>query len=222
MGSFERLPGAAGLGARSPATSPGRWGFLAPQRRMAQPRRVAAVPVAGRARDRRCGRPRPASSVDGVLALDVVALKDLLQATGPVHLPDGTTMTADQVLGDVMLRQYLGLVGYPDQTTRRDRLGEIARGALANLEPGRLARRRPRRPAAGRGAGPPPPGLVGARRRSRPAGPRPGSAAWSPPDAVLVGLHNRGGNKLDQFINIQGSVQTAGGREPDARRRAGT
>ena len=113
----------------------GRWGFLNPN---VEWRNLGSSPQFPSQAElaTRMWKAATGTSVDGVLALDVVALKDLLAATGPVHLDDGTTMSADQVLGDVMLRQYLGLVGYPDQATRRDRLSEIARGALDNLDQG--------------------------------------------------------------------------------------
>jgi len=184
----------------------GRWGFLHPNvewRNLgASPQFPSQAKLASR-----MWRAATGTNVDGVLALDVVALKDLLAVTGPVRLPDGTTMSADQVLGDVMLRQYLGLTGYPDQATRRDRLSEIAHGALDNLNKG------------GWHAADLIDQLRGAARGRH-------LLAWSPlgaeqagwaaagidgaldSDSVLVGLHNRGGNKLDQFINVQGSVET--------------
>jgi hypothetical protein len=146
------------------------------------------------------------TSVDGVLALDVVALKDLLEATGPVHLPDGTTMAADQVLDDVMLKQYLGLVGYPDQKSRRDRLGEIAHGALANLNSGGWHAADLiddlRGAAQGRHL------LAWSGNKKEQAGwVAAGISGVVEPDATLVGLQSRGGNKLDQFINVHGTVQ---------------
>jgi hypothetical protein len=148
------------------------------------------------------------SSVDGVLALDVVALKDLLEATGPVHLPDGTTMSADDVLSDVMLKQYLGLVGYPDQQSRRDRLGEIAHGALANLNSGGWHAADLiddlRGAAQGRHL------LAWSANAKEQAGwVAAGISGVVAPDSTLVGLQSRGGNKLDQFINIHGTVQVA-------------
>jgi hypothetical protein len=153
--------------------------------------------------------------VNGVLALDVVALKDLLQATGPVHLSDGTTETADQVLTDVMLRQYIGIVGYPDQSTRRDRLSDIARGALDDLDSGGWHAADLvddlRGAAQGRHL------LAWSPDRREQAGwTAAGIDGIVPNDAVLVGLHNRGGNKLDQFMNVQGHVATTRAAPPTA------
>jgi hypothetical protein len=183
----------------------GRWGFLHPN---VERRNLGASPQFPPQAElaTKMWKAATGTSVTGVLALDVVSLKDLLKATGPVHLPDGTVMTADQVLGDVMLKQYLGVTGYSDQTTRRDRLGEIARGALANLNSGGWH-------AADlvdqlRGA------AQGRHLFAWSANPQE-QAGWTAagisgvvaPDAVLVGFQSRGGNKLDQFINVQGTVQ---------------
>jgi hypothetical protein len=124
-------------------------------------------------------------------------------------------MTADQVLGDVMLRQYLGIVGYPDQTTRRDRLSEVARGALSNLDHGGWHAADLvddlRGAAQGRHL------LAWSPDRAEQAGwTASGIDGVVPTDAVLVGFHNRGGNKLDQFMNIQGTVATARAAQPTA------
>jgi hypothetical protein len=184
----------------------GRWGFLHPNvewRNLgASPQFPSQAQLASR-----MWRAATGISVDGVVALDVVALKDLLQATGPVHLSDGSTITADQVLSDVMLRQYLGLVGYPDETTRRDRLSDIARGALANLNKGGWHAAdlvdQLRGAARGRHL------LAWSAHPQEQAGwAAAGISGVLAPDELLVGFHNRGGNKLDQFMNVQGTVQT--------------
>jgi hypothetical protein len=184
----------------------GRWGFLHPN---VEWRNLGASPQfasqAGLAA--RMWKAATGTTVDGVMALDVVALKDLLKATGPVHLDDGTTVTADQVLGEVMLRQYLGLVGYPDQATRRDRLSELARGALGNLDKGGWHAAdlvdQLRGAAQGRHL------LVWSKDKSQQEGwTAAGIDGAVAPDAVLVGIHNRGGNKLDQFLAVQGRVRT--------------
>jgi hypothetical protein len=192
----------------------GRWGFLQPNvewRNLgASPQFPAQARLASQMWHAATGQ-----TVNGVLGLDVVALKDLLEATGPVHLSDGTTMTADQVLVDVMLRQYLGIVGYPDQTTRRDRLSEIARGALDQLDRGGW---HPadlvddlRGAAQGRHL------LAWSPDRREQAGwTAAGIDGVVPSDAVLFGLHNRGGNKLDQFVAIKGQVATARRPRPTA------
>jgi hypothetical protein len=184
----------------------GRWGFLHPNvewRNLgASPQFPSQAKLASQ-----MWRAATGTNVDGVLALDVVALKDLLKATGPVHLADGTTMTADQVLGDVMLRQYLGLSGYPDQATRRDRLSEIAHGALENLNTSGWHAAdlvdQLRGAARGRHL------LAWSTNSTEQAGwTAAGIDGVVAPDAVMVGFHNRGGNKLDQFVAVKGDVAT--------------
>ena len=184
----------------------GRWGFLHPN---VEWRNLGASPQFPSQAElaTRMWKAATGTTVDGVLGLDVVALKDLLLATGPVRLDDGTTISADQVLTDVMLRQYLNISGYPDQNTRRDRLSEIARGALANLDEGgwHAADLVDQLRGAGRGRH-----LLAwssheGQQRGWTAAGIDGAVA---PDAVLVGFHNRGGNKLDQFMAVKGSVQT--------------
>jgi hypothetical protein len=191
-----------------------RWGFLQPNvewRNLgASPQFPSQARLASQMWHAATGQ-----TVNGVLALDVVALKDLLQATGPVHLADGTTMTADQVLGDVMLHQYLGLVGYPDQTTRRDRLSEIARGALDDLDHGGWHAADLvddlRGAAQGRHL------LAWSPNQQEQAGwTAAGIDGIMPDDGVLVGLHNRGGNKLDQFVVIHGKVGVGRAPKPTA------
>ena len=49
--------------------------------------------------------------VDGVMAVDVETLQQLLQVTGPVVLPDGTTLNAFNVVEYLTHDQYAGLVG---------------------------------------------------------------------------------------------------------------
>ncbi len=184
----------------------GRWGFLHPNvewRNLgASPQFPAQAELATQMWHAATG-----GTVDGVLALDVVALKDLLLATGPVRLADGTTIAPDQVLTDVMLRQYLGLSGYPDQSTRRDRLSEIARGALDQLSQGGWHAAdlidQLRGAAQGRHL------LAWSDHAAEQAGwTAAGIDGSVAPAAVLVGLHNRGGNKLDQFMAVQGTVTT--------------
>lgn len=184
----------------------GRWGFLDPN---VEWRNLGSSPQFPSQAELATSMWKAATgtSVDGVLALDVVALKDLLAATGPVHLDDGTTMSADQVLGDVMLRQYLGLVGYPDQSSRRDRLNELARGALDNLDKGgwHAADLVDQLRGAARGRH-----LMAwsSHKRQQEGWVAAGIDGAVARDAVLVGFHNRGGNKLDQFMAIKGSVAT--------------
>ena len=73
-------------------------------------------------------------TVDGVLSLDVVGLKQLLQATGPVTAA-GVTVDASSVEQYLLHDQYAGLSdSATGDTGRRDRLGALASAVLHQLE----------------------------------------------------------------------------------------
>jgi Protein of unknown function (DUF4012) len=211
IGTFENYPVPAGS---VPLTGDlaGRWGFLHPN---IEWRNIGVSPQFPSQAElaSKMWKAATGTSVNGVLALDVVALKDLLQATGPVKLPDGSSISADAVLTDVMLRQYLGSSGYSDQKGRRDRLGEIAHGALANLNSGGWDAADLVDQLRGAAQG---------RHLLAWSGDPKEQAGWAAagisgvvePDAVLVGFQNRGGNKLDQFINVHGRVEIEPAAKP--------
>ena len=71
--------------------------------------------------------------VDGVLSIDPVALSYLLAATGPVKLPSGDTMTADNavslLLNDVYLR-------YPDPAAQNQFFAEATDAVFSALVSG--------------------------------------------------------------------------------------
>jgi hypothetical protein len=133
------------------------WGWLEPGREWRNlgvtPRFDVTAPLAAQMWAQAKGQ-----AVDGVLAVDVLALEALLQATGPVEV-EGQTIDAGTVVQDLLHDQYVGLDGQDDvaQAERRGRLGGVARAALEALD----------RPEVGR-PGPPSPGLVAKARR--PAG----------------------------------------------------
>ncbi|MCZ7534848.1 MAG: DUF4012 domain-containing protein [Acidimicrobiia bacterium] len=111
-----------------------RWGWLEPNREWrnlgASPRFDTQGALAARMWEARTG-----DEVDGVLALDPIALKALLAATGPVEI-DGVQIAARNVVSEILLEQYRGLIGYPEEQPRRDRLNAIAAAAVENLESG--------------------------------------------------------------------------------------
>jgi hypothetical protein len=133
--------------------------------------------------------------VDGVMQVDVVALRELLRAVGPVQ-SRGRSYAADDV-GPVLLHEiYLGRI---DHGRRRNALGQLALDIATVLQTrsirnGALVR-----------------ALTGAARgRHVMAWSRQPEqqAAWQAlgvtgglrPDAVLVAVQNHGGNKLDWFV----------------------
>jgi hypothetical protein len=143
--------------------------------------------------------------VDGVLSLDPVALRALIQATHPVII-DGKQYGPNNVLEEIFLNQYQGIVGYPENQVRRDRLSDIARAAIQNLDGDfetvdlvdslRAA-------ADGRH-------IMGwSNKRVQQAGwSAAGIAGTVERNSLLLGVHNRGGNKLDQFLNVRADLAT--------------
>lgn len=178
------------------------WGFTNPNREWRNlalsPRFPPNAEMATRMW-RAAGRP----PVDGVLAVDVVALRALLEATGPVEA-GGETVDADNIEQLLLHDQYLGV---DDQDARRDQLSEVARAVLQAFD----------------GSSPDLPTLANGLRnavigrhlmlwskddRSQLAWEQAGISGSVGEDDVLVGLMNRGGNKLDQYQAVRGRVRT--------------
>ena len=65
-------------------------------------------------------------NVDGVIAIDPVALSYVLGATGPVVMPDGETVTKDNVVGLTMSTAYIRFPLEQDQPARKKFLQDIA------------------------------------------------------------------------------------------------
>ena len=140
---------------------------------------------------------------DGVLAIDVVGLQAFLRATGPVEVGE-ETVDAENVVQLLLHDQYNGDL---DQSARRDRLAEIARAVLEAFD----------------GSSPDLPALAQALREAvegrhlmlwsadegrQRAWDQAGVSGAVGDHDVLVGLMNRGGNKLDQFQQVRGRVRT--------------
>jgi hypothetical protein len=192
-----------------------RWGWLEPGREWRNlgvtPRFDVTAPLAARMWAQAKGQ-----TVDGVLAVDVLALEALLQATGPVEV-EGQTIDAGTVVQDLLHDQYVGLDSEDEvaQAERRGRLGGVARAALEALE----------RPEVDLGL------LVeelaGAARGRH-------LLAWSPkpvvqqgweamsldgavgPDDLLVAVLNRGGNKLDPYLQVSADITVEPGLDGTA------
>jgi Protein of unknown function (DUF4012) len=138
--------------------------------------------------------------LDGVLVIDPIALRALLKLTGPVVV-DGTEYSADNVVNEIFLQQYRALEdqGSDAQIARRDRLSRIARAAIDALERGGwdavdlLDALRPA--VAGRHV------LAFGRDAVEQRGWQgAGLGGDTERDSIMLGLQNRAGNKLDQFI----------------------
>lgn len=151
-------------------------------------------------------------TVDGVLALDPLALRALLAAEGPIEA-GGRTLTAKDVVDYILLQQYRDFSSAdPAQQARRDQLGAVARTAVQKLDRGSW------RPPdlvdelshAGRGRHI----LAWSRDATEQRGwEAAGVAGRLERDSLLVSVMNLGGNKLDQFLAVDArlDVRDAGG-----------
>jgi len=153
--------------------------------------------------------------VDGVMSVDVVAVQALLELTGPVEVAtdDGPlTVDADNVRNKLLRQQY---EDFDDRGERRDQLGLVAAAVFDAFN------QRPI-PAADLV------GLIdlnGAERHLMLWSNEPAQqAAWEelgvsgvlPEDALMVSLINRGGTKLDPYMDLRATLQASD--EGDRRR----
>ncbi len=182
-----------------------RWGWLHPNREW---RNLGSSPLFDTQAElaARMWKARTGEDVDGVLALDPISLRALLAATGPVDV-EGMEIDAHNVVAEILLEQYRGLVGYPEEQPRRDRLNAIARAAVENLESGDWETvdlvDELRKAAGGRHI------LAWSTRADEQRGwVGAGVAGELDEESVLLGVHNRGGNKLDQFLDVRADVST--------------
>jgi len=148
--------------------------------------------------------------VDGVLSVDVSALALILRVTGPVELADGGTIDADNVLPTLLHDQYAVIQERDDlndeNVARQEQLSTVAGAVIEALED---------------------PGLDVAdlAETLRAAGSTRHLFAWSAdesqqavwdalgvdgdlgPESLLVGVANRGGNKLDQYLDVSSRLE---------------
>jgi hypothetical protein len=183
-----------------------RWGWLGPnvewRNLMASPRFDAAAPLAADMWVAAGNAP-----VDGVIALDPVALRGMLAATGPIDL-DGRRVDADNVEEELLNAQYHRFPDAEETSERREELGRIARAVFASLngESWSLSRLATGLARAGSGRH-----LVLWSRQ--PAEQK----AWKAlgidgalaPDSLLLSVLNRGGNKLDYFLHVAADLKVA-------------
>ncbi|PRC41350.1 hypothetical protein C6A85_000000116090 [Mycobacterium sp. ITM-2017-0098] len=146
---------------------------------------------------------RTGQNVDGVIAIDPVALSYILGAVGPVTMPDGEVISRDNV---VELTESTAYLRFPtDQVARKQYLQDVASAVVTKMT-GRVGAPRQLMDALGKG--------VSERR----------IAVWSavPDDQKLleetplahvlpedpapfagVVINNLGGNKLDYYLKTQ-------------------
>jgi len=153
-------------------------------------------------------------TVDGVISLDPVGLRGLLQATGPVSV-GGRRIDASNVVEELLHEQYERFPESVAAGTRREFLGDIAVAVMQKLDSGEWE------PAAlmsgladaarGRHI------MIWSARAAERAGWRAtGVGGELSGSSLMVNVLNRGGNKLDWFLRVDADlsiVPTANGSQ---------
>ncbi|HTZ09252.1 MAG TPA: DUF4012 domain-containing protein [Acidimicrobiales bacterium] len=149
--------------------------------------------------------------VDGALAVDVEALHQFLEATGPVTLPDGSTVSADNVVQLLVHDQYEGLSDILSaqqdaiEAAREESLGSLAKATLDALQDESLdlTTLSNAMTSATQGRH-----LLAwsADPTAEKAWVSGGVAGELEPDSAMAAVINRGGNKLDQYLGVSTSL----------------
>ncbi len=207
VGQFELPPGAV------PVTGDyvARWGWLQPTEDWRYLAMSPQFDVTG-SLAAQMWKAKTGESVDGVLALDAVAMKALVKASGPVDV-DGKRIDSGNVVREILFQQYQDYAqnvadpesDLPVNQARRERNGVIARAIveqlnrvgwdIANLVDDLRGAARGRHLLFWSGK-------PEQQRAWRAAG----VAGILPSDGLMVSLENRGGNKLDQFLTVVTNV----------------
>jgi hypothetical protein len=183
------------------------WGWLLPGVDLRNlgltPQFDVTAPLAARMWTALTGQP-----VDGVLAIDVAGVRQLLVATGPVVV-NGQTISADNVEQYLLHDQYADLTdAAAGADERQDALGSLTSVVLRQLQ-GQSTDLR----ALGTAVS----GAVAGRHLMMWSSNPVAQAAWEVSGvsgsltsaSVDVSLINRGGNKLDQYMPVNVAVTTA-------------
>lgn len=152
-------------------------------------------------------------SVDGVIAIDVAGLQDLLDVTGPVTTASGQVVSASNVDQLLLHDQYVGETYNSDSTARTDELATLASATLHALEnrPFKLHAMADAMSSAAQGRHVL---LWSAGTRPQAAWVGAGVAGQLQPSSLMADIINRGGNKLDQYLTENVSLKlTAQGAE---------
>ena len=182
-----------------------RWGWLKPNEDwtslMVSPRFDVMAPLAAQLWVATGHAP-----VDGVLALDPVAMQALLGATGPIRVGD-RQIDDRNVVEELLHGQYLRFTG-DERPERREELGRIAGAVFSTLDQGGWS---PARLAAGlaraaRGRHVLLWSAVPAEQNGWTAAGVDGSLHAK---SLMVSILNRGGNKLDQFLRVTSDLNCA-------------
>ena len=185
-----------------------RWGFLNPgnewRNLMASPRFPQSAQLAVQMW-RAAGR----GEVDGVIAVDAIGLQAIVAATGPVETGAGA-MDEERIVRHLLHDQYLDLgdatgQGARANAERREGLAELATAAVAAIDAGDY-------PASTliRTLG----DAISGRHLLAWSGDEVEQRGWEAAgmggalrsDSLLVSVLNRGGNKLDPFLDVDAEL----------------
>jgi Protein of unknown function (DUF4012) len=145
-------------------------------------------------------------SVDGVLAIDVAGLQDLLEVTGPVTTATGQVVSASNVDQLLLHDQYVGETYTSDSTARTDELATLASATLHALEnrPFKLHTMADALSSAAEGRHVL---LWSADTRTEAAWSGAGVSGQLQPSSLMADIINRGANKLDQYLTEDVSLK---------------
>jgi hypothetical protein len=139
-------------------------------------------------------------TVDGVLAIDVQGLQELLTVTGPVTTASGQVVSAATVDQLLLHDQYVGETETSDPSQRVDELSTLATATLHALEnqPFKLHTMADALSAAAAGRHVL---LWSANPQTEAAWSGAGVSGQLQPSSLMADIINRGGNKLDQYLS---------------------
>jgi len=154
-------------------------------------------------------------TVDGVLAIDVQGLQELLEVTGPVTTSTGQVVSASTVDQLLLHDQYIGETYTSNSANRIDELSTIATATLHALEdqPLKLHVMADALSSAAEGRHVL---LWSSDARTQAAWSGAGVAGQLEPSSLMADIINRGGNKLDQYLSETVSLRlTRHGQQTD-------
>lgn len=181
------------------------WGVLEPGREWRNvnlsPRFDATAAGAADMWSARTGR-----EPDGVVALDVIGVRRLVELTGPVTLDSGETVSAETVERDLLVDQY-SRYG-EDRYARRDRLGQVAGAVLEAINTRAVSASELLDAIRDLGAGR---HLLmwSSHPTQQDAWVALGTDGAVPADALMLSVMNRGGNKLDPYLRVSSVVTSS-------------
>jgi hypothetical protein len=181
-----------------------RWGFLLPgvdwRNLGVTPQFDVTAPLAASMWKANTGQ-----SVDGVMALDVQGLQDILGVTGPVTTDTGMVVSADNVDQFLLHDQYIG-ESDATEAGRVDQLSSLASAALHAFEdrPIKLRSLVNALSAAAQGRHVM---VWSADPRTEAVWRDVGIAGHLTSSSIMATVINRGGNKLDQYLSMTSSLR---------------